>query len=140
MDENEKKRQIEEAYKELETLWEDEYINSDFYEELDDDIIISYDSFDDDCERNCLLDRLKFFEKYNMYPPKGFDPYLAPIQDFRAIVEEFENAAANAYEEWEEKKMEEASKRADIALKEQRSKERLWDMSGDDLSLREDMW
>lgn len=140
MDENEKKRQIEEAYKELETLWEDEYINSDFYEELEDDVIISYESYDDDSERNYLLDRLKFFEKFKMYPPDGFDPYLASIHEFRYVVEGLENAAANAFEYWEQKKTKEEMEKADRALKEQRRNEKLWDMSGDDLSLRKDMW
>ena len=95
----EKKKQIEEAYKELEQQWDAEYEqNSGFYEELDEPFFYDDDSF----EKEKLIRRLLDYEKIGMKPKKEVNGNSS-IEDLQDAVDELDNASWMSWEEDERK-------------------------------------
>ncbi len=103
--ENEKKKQIEEAYKELEQQWEEEFEkNSDFYEELP-ELFVDDDYDEDPFEKIELINELYDFKRLGLTLSKELNE-KSSIEELEDALEELKNAPYESWQEFERKKNE----------------------------------
>ncbi len=103
--ENEKKKQIEEAYKELEQQWEAEFEkNSDFYEELP-ELFVDDDYDEDSFKKFELINELYEYKRLGFTLSKELNE-KSSIEELEYSLEELRNAPYESWQEFERKKNE----------------------------------
>jgi len=103
--ENEKKKQIEEAYKELEQQWEAEFEkNSDFYEELP-ELFVDDDYDEDSFKKFELINELYEYKRLGFTLSKELNE-KSSIEELEYALEELRDAPYESWQEYERKKNE----------------------------------